>query len=28
MGLAVNQVYTLEQAAAELRRIKEGNANA
>ena len=28
MGLPVNQVYTLEQAAAELRRIKEGNAHA
>ncbi len=28
MGIPVNQVYTLEQAAAELRRIKEGNAHA
>ena len=28
MGLPVNQVYTLEQAAQELARIKEGNANA
>ena len=28
MGVPVNQVYTLEQAAAELRRIKEGNAHA
>ena len=28
MGLPVNQVYTLEQAAQELKRLKEGNANA
>lgn len=28
MGIPVNQVYTMEQAVAELRRIKEGNANA
>ena len=28
MGIAVNQVYTMEQAVAELRRIKEGSANA
>ncbi len=28
MGVPVNQVYTLEQAVAELRRIKEGNAHA
>jgi len=28
MGIPVNQVYTLEQATAELRRIKEGNAHA
>ena len=28
MGIPVNQVYTLEQAVAELRRIKEGNAHA
>ena len=28
MGIPVNQVYTVEQAVAELRRIKEGKANA
>jgi len=28
MGIAVNQVYTMDQAVAELRQIKEGKANA
>jgi len=28
MGIPVSQVYTIEQAVAELRRIKEGNAHA